>query len=94
MFGDLGSELPHGCDTFGIVVASDEVSVKSNKISGPECGIDLGCHVGTVSGNTINRSILGLIDVSSAFSGSNTLHGRKYFVEGVAREVPQGAWDD
>jgi hypothetical protein len=74
MFGDLGSELPHGCNTFGIVVASDKVSVKTNKISGAECGIDLGCHVGTVSGNTINRAIFGLVDVSSAFSGSNTLH--------------------
>jgi hypothetical protein len=74
MFGDLSTEIAHGCEIFGIVVASDKVLVKSNKISGVHCGIDLGCHVGTVSSNTINRAVYGLIDVSSTFSGSNTFY--------------------
>jgi hypothetical protein len=74
MFGDLSFELADGCQIFGIVVASDKALVKSNKISGVHCGIDLGCHVGTVSSNTINQAFYGLIDVSPTFSGSNTFH--------------------
>jgi nitrous oxidase accessory protein NosD len=46
-----------------IAVAEDNVTIKANKISGVLYGIDMGCHPGTVTANTINLSASGLLSV-------------------------------
>jgi hypothetical protein len=74
MFAELSDGTQPFYVSYGIVVASDKVSVESNKISGVSYGMDLGCHVGSVSGNILNRSNVGLVDVASAFTGANTIY--------------------
>jgi hypothetical protein len=58
---------------YGIAVAEDNVTIKANKISGVLYGIDMGCHPGTVTGNTINLSASGLLSVPRTFTGVNSV---------------------
>jgi hypothetical protein len=72
MFPDYGFLLP--MNTYGVVILADQVIVKSNKIGGTRAGIDMECHHATVSGNTINLSVNGLVLVPSGFTGVNTFY--------------------
>jgi hypothetical protein len=72
MFPDYGFQLP--MNTYGVVILADQVIVKSNKIGGTRAGIDMECHHATVSGNTINLSVNGLVLVPSGFTGVNTFY--------------------
>jgi hypothetical protein len=56
----------------GIAILEDQVTVKSNKISGVVYGIDMGCHPGTVTGNIINLTANALLSVPRGFSGVNS----------------------
>ena len=58
---------------YGISVAEDNVTIKTNKISGVLYGIDMGCHPGTVTANTINLSASGLLSVPRTFTGVNSV---------------------
>jgi Periplasmic copper-binding protein (NosD) len=58
---------------YGIYLAADGAVVQSNHITlAPNAGIELSCHIGTVSHNTINDAAVGLDQVPSGFHGSNT----------------------
>jgi nitrous oxidase accessory protein NosD len=58
----------------GIVLTVDGAKVKSNKISGLQYGIDVGCHAGTVSGNTISNVNYGLANAPAGSTGVNTFY--------------------
>jgi hypothetical protein len=60
--------------TAGIVVDVDGAKVKSNKISGGQYGIDVGCHLGAVSGNTISGAYHGLANAPAGSTGGNTFY--------------------
>jgi hypothetical protein len=54
----------------------DGATVKSNKISGAEYAIEMGCHNpnAAVSGNTISFAIEGIADVPAGFMGVNSFY--------------------
>jgi hypothetical protein len=58
----------------GILSNVDGATIKGNKISGPQYGIYVTCHAGTVSGNTISYAGLGIIGVPAAYLGVNTFY--------------------
>jgi hypothetical protein len=60
-------------DWTGILINVDGPTVKSNKISGANIGIDMGCHEATVSGNTIMLAFAALNNVPNGFKGVNSL---------------------
>jgi hypothetical protein len=57
----------------GIRIDVDGPTVKSNKISGANIGIDMGCHNATVSGNTIMLAFTAMNSVPIGFTGVNSL---------------------
>jgi hypothetical protein len=64
----------YGFFYWGIATGVDGATIKSNKISGADFGIELYCHAATVSGNTISSGVYGLIDVPVGFTGANTFY--------------------
>jgi hypothetical protein len=57
----------------GVALGGPGATVQSNHIIlSSSAAIDLGCNPATVSHNTINDALVGLGDVPSGFSGSNT----------------------
>jgi hypothetical protein len=72
MFPDYGFLEP--LNSYGVLILADQAIVKSNKIGGTWIGIDMECHHATVSGNTINLSVSGLVLVPSGFTGVNTFY--------------------
>ncbi len=56
----------------------DGAIIKSNKISGAQIGIDMGCHAATVSGNTIMLSLSAFNNVPAGFKGVNSLYNNVY----------------
>jgi hypothetical protein len=70
----------------GIAILEDQVTVKSNKISGVLYGIDMGCHPGTVTGNIINLTSNALLSVPRGFSGVNSFFNS--FVASTASDCP------
>ncbi len=64
-----------GRDWTGILINVDGPTVKSNKISGPQIGIDMKCQADTtVSGNTMNLTWIGLYHVPTGFKGTNSFY--------------------
>ncbi len=63
-----------GDDWTGIQINVDGVTVKSNKISGAQTGINMECHAGTVSGNTIMLAYVALYAAPSGFTGVNSFY--------------------
>ncbi len=63
--------------SYGIVVNVDGTTVKGNKISGPAYGIDMICHTGTVSDNTISFTEYGIV-ASAGSIGMNTFYNTLY----------------
>ncbi|HLX82557.1 MAG TPA: right-handed parallel beta-helix repeat-containing protein [Terriglobales bacterium] len=70
----------------GIAILEDQTTVKSNKISGVQYGIDMGCHPSTVTSNTINLTASGLLSVPRAFTGINSVYNS--FVATPASDCP------
>lgn len=59
--------------TIGIVLASSGATVESNTVKDADFGIEFNCHTGnTVSGNTIWDVYLGIHQVPSTQTGTNT----------------------
>jgi len=73
----------------GIAILEDQVTVKSNKISGVEYGIDMGCHPGTVASNIINLTDSALLSVPRGFSGVNSVYNS--FVATPGSDCPEVA---
>jgi hypothetical protein len=63
-----------GEDWTGIFINVDGVTVKSNKISGAMFGINMECHSGIVSGNTIMLAWVALYATPAGFKGVNSLY--------------------
>ena len=63
-----------GGETWGIDVTVDGATVKGNKITGPQIGILMNCHAGTVSGNTISFAYDGIANVPAGSLGVNTFY--------------------
>jgi hypothetical protein len=57
----------------GIHIDVDGPTVKSNRISGANIGLDMECHTATVSGNTIMLAHTALNNVPTGFKGVNSL---------------------
>jgi len=70
----------------GIAILEDQATVKSNKISGVQYGIDMGCHPSTVASNTINLTASALLSVPRGFSGVNSVFNS--FVATPASDCP------
>jgi hypothetical protein len=71
---DAWEEEDFGLDWTGILINVDGPTVKSNKISGANIGIDMGCHDATVSGNTVMLAFAALNHVPAGFKGVNSLY--------------------
>ena len=69
-------------ESWGIALAVDGATVKSNRISGAEFGVDMECHAGTVSGNTLSNVTYGISDVPSGFTGVNSFFNTPSKVSG------------
>jgi hypothetical protein len=75
--------LPKGDGGYsGIAVTVDGATVKGNKISGPAYAINMNCHAGTVSGNTISFAYDGILNVPAGFLGVNTFYNTLYKTAG------------
>lgn len=70
---DAWEEEDFELDWTGILINVDGPTVKSNKISGANIGIDMECHTATVSGNTIMLALAALNRVPVGFKGVNSL---------------------
>jgi hypothetical protein len=71
---NASTEQDEHLGNIGIVLSVDGATVKSNKISGVSAGLDLGCRLATVSGNTISNSYFGILSVPAGFTGVNTFY--------------------
>lgn len=73
----------------GIAILEDQVTVKSNKISGVQYGINMGCHPGTVASNIINLTTSALLSVPRGFTGVNSVFNS--FTATPASDCPTAA---
>lgn len=76
--------LPEGDGGYsGIAVTVDGATVKGNKTSGPAYAINMNCHAGTVSGNTISFAYNGIANAPAGFLGVNTFYNTNYKTAGI-----------
>jgi hypothetical protein len=68
-----GNTFEYSFVSIGVLIKVAGATVKSNKISGPEYGIELSC-LATASGNTISNTGYGISDVPAGSTGVNTFY--------------------
>jgi hypothetical protein len=66
----------------GIAILEDQVIVKSNKISGVRYALDVGCHTGTVTSNTISLAVAAVLDPPAGFTGVNPMYNTGFLSSG------------